>query len=413
MRIRTVVAGFALLFFSAPLILWVGGVRARPFENRRMAEAPKLSQGWDAFDEATRFFVDRLPLREQAVRANTWTSLHVFSTTPDYSRSTVAGGNRKRDSLPFGEPRQPAKADATATPANQPPDTNVVQGPDGWLFLEGELVRACSRFEPWDKIMTRYVKLVDVIRASGREVVFVVPPDKSSIYSEYVPEDGFASQDCWQAGHRAAWAAIESTGEPDILPLRETLLAGKAAPPEEAYYPEDTHWNTKGATLAARALLARLDAPPLLESDIQRSRGTRVGDLTGLIGAPEGRETPVWTVRRPGLPAPEETDKPLGTGTLHTTRYPRNAVAQVPGRTVYVYDSFGFALLDAFKPYFRQLAAALWYGTPVKDTIKLIAGADTVILEKVERDINFLASDQGIVTPKFLRDLERALKRSR
>ena len=78
----------------------------------------------------------------------------------------------------------------------------MYKGRDGWLFLEGEFDRACIRFPPWKTVMRRYVRLVHIIRASGRKVVFVVPPDKTSIYPEYVPKDGFARKDCWRAGHR-------------------------------------------------------------------------------------------------------------------------------------------------------------------------------------------------------------------
>ncbi len=61
----------AIAFFAAPVALRAVGVHANAFENRRLAEAPKLSQGWEVFQQATRFLTDRMPLREQAVRANT------------------------------------------------------------------------------------------------------------------------------------------------------------------------------------------------------------------------------------------------------------------------------------------------------------------------------------------------------
>ena len=105
---RRVFAVLALLFFCLPVGLRAVGITVRPFENRELAGAPKLSDGWNAFDQGTRFFVDRLPLREQAVRANTWISLHVWDTLPDYARAR----NGKDDALPFGAPQ--AKAPPSA-----------------------------------------------------------------------------------------------------------------------------------------------------------------------------------------------------------------------------------------------------------------------------------------------------------
>jgi hypothetical protein len=82
-RLRLAFALAALFFFATPVALRMAGVTARPFENRRLADAPRVSQGFDAFPQATRFFVDRLPLREQAVRADTWISRSIFATTPN------------------------------------------------------------------------------------------------------------------------------------------------------------------------------------------------------------------------------------------------------------------------------------------------------------------------------------------
>ncbi|RKQ92889.1 acetyltransferase AlgX (SGNH hydrolase-like protein) [Solirubrobacter pauli] len=406
---RKLVAAFALLFFFAPLLLWVAGVRARPFENRPMASRPQLSQGWEAFDGATRFFVDRLPLREQAVRANTWVSLNVFDTTPDYGGNQTAGGNPSRDALPFGEPDQPAKPEPTAGANPGATDTTVLKGKDGWLFLQGELARACAEYIPWARAMQRWERMLSIIRASGRDVVLVVPPDKSTIYPEYLP-DAFAEKDCYKPGRAKAWKALEGTGNDDVLPLREAELAVKAAPPEETYHPEDTHWNSKGAALGVRALLRHLGGPAQLrDADLQKGRVDYQGDLSGLVGTPKKRDAPLWTVKR-NDEQPEVTKQQVGDVELTTQRWPDVGDPLREGRTVFVQDSFGVAMLDALGPYFSELQNVPWFGTPTADLLASIEAADTVILEKVERDINFFASDGGMLTEAFLGDLEAALR---
>ncbi|MDA0179186.1 hypothetical protein OJ997_02670 [Solirubrobacter phytolaccae] len=375
---RKLVAAFALLFFAAPLLLWAGGVRARPFENRPMAPRPALSDGWDAFDGATRFFVDRLPLREQAVRANTWVSVNVFDTTPDYS-----GG--EENALPFGKPEQPAKPTPTPAPGAAPPPTGVLKGRDGWLFLEADLQNACKPSIAWDEAMRRYRRLIELIRDSGRKVAFVIPPDKSTVYSRYLPKDGFAEQDCYAAGKREGWRRVEDAGLPELLPLRKTMLAGRADPPQESYWPEDTHWNTKGGVQAARAVLEHLDGPPIRESEIVKGRVEHTGDLAALIGANATRTGPDWKIQRPaGAPV-------------------------YPGRTAFLIDSFGPTLAVGLTPYMQELVPADWLTTPADQLIQAIVAADTVILEKVERDVTYLVSDAGIVTPAFMDALEAAL----
>jgi hypothetical protein len=411
---RKLVALFALAFFFAPLLLWVGGVRARPFENRPMASAPTLSQGWDAFDGATRFFVDRLPLREQAVRANTWVSESVFSTTPDYGTANAEGGNTTRDALPFGEPDQtdqeaPEREAGQGGPL-QPQNSTVLKGRDDWLFLEADLAAACAPSQPWAATVDRMRRMVDLIRASGRKAVFVIPADKSTIYPEFLPDGGFAQEDCYEAGRQKAWAALEGAGD-ELVPLRKPLLAGKEAPPEETYHRGDTHWNTKGAIQGGNAVLKALGAPLIEDADIVKRRQDYPGDLTGLVGAPEKANTPWWTIKRPGQAPQTHTEERFGKAIVRVAHNDPDGPPLLPGRTIMLYDSFGVALIDAMAAYTRDFGALLWYGDAAPaQLIEAIVSADVVVLEKIERDIGFLMSDGGIVTEAFLRDLETALK---
>src|SRR4051794_35586633 len=100
MSVRTAIAAAALVFFFGPIGLRVAGVTARPFENRPLATFPKVSQGWKALGQGKRFFVDRMPLREQAVHADAWISTHVFDTQPAAGRA----GAGDSAGLPFKQP---------------------------------------------------------------------------------------------------------------------------------------------------------------------------------------------------------------------------------------------------------------------------------------------------------------------
>ena len=90
MKRSHLITALALLFFLGPLGLRAVGVTARPFENRPMAPPPSLHAGWDVFDQTTRFFTDRMPLREQAVRAQTWAARNVLVVPPAWRRDLLA-----------------------------------------------------------------------------------------------------------------------------------------------------------------------------------------------------------------------------------------------------------------------------------------------------------------------------------
>jgi alginate O-acetyltransferase complex protein AlgJ len=375
--VRIAIAAAALIFFFGPLGLRAVGVTARPFENRPMATFPKPSQGWDALEQGKRFFIDRLPLREQAVHADAWISRNVFDTAPAAGRA----GPAHAGPLPA---KQPAPAKPAAAPATPPPGDKALAGKDGWLYLEGETNRACYPFIPWPRAVARWERLASIIRRSGRRVVVAIPADKSSIYPEYLPAT-YALRDCAPQGHRAAWRAIEAARDPAILGLRRTLLEARRPPPEEAYYRKDTHWNTKGGVLGVQAVLERIGDVTVRPGEIVKERTEYTGDLTNLSGSPETDTSPAWTIRR------------------------GRKARTVRGRALFVYDSYGTAMLDALQAYAPGLAEVQWFDTPPAALIAAIRQAETVILETVEREVNFRASDSGLLTPAFLREVRRGL----
>jgi alginate O-acetyltransferase complex protein AlgJ len=388
MRLRLAVTIAALLFFSAPIALRAVGVTARPFENRRLADFPRLTQGFDAFPQAGRFFVDRLPLREQAVRLNTWVSRSIFATTPNYARSA---SESSRTTLPFGAPAAKpgvagGVADDDAGPGALPPaGQRALEGRHGWLFLDGELMRACQRFIPYPKAMARWVAMIEVIRRSGRRAVLVIPADKSTIYPEFIGDKN-PSADCMVQKRAAAWRAMESTDNRFVVPLRRPLLEHKAASSELLYRRKDTHWNGAGAAVAVRETLRALGTDvQVRDGEMKPSKEVYQGDLTGLLGAPEKDTTPGRTIMR------------------------ADGAPLIPGRTLFIYDSFGVGMLGLLGPYFERLSTYLWFGSTRRGMLERIAAADMVILESAERDMTFKASDQGFVTPRFLAALRKRL----
>jgi alginate O-acetyltransferase complex protein AlgJ len=396
--LRLIFAGLAVIFFATPIALRAVGIRATAFENTIFAPAPRLSEGWNAFDETTRFLIDRMPLRAQAVRANTWISENWFDTTPQYGLNGL-GGVSADQALPFtGRPAQDratlgAVSSGSGKHSIEPPPTadQVVLGKDGWLFLQGVFDRACSPFTPFATAAARWEELLRIISASGRRVELLVAPDKSTIYPGYV-QPSTPNLACSLAGTKQLWNQIESPAavSAGIIGLRSALLEAKRSASGFLYMRKDSHWNTYGALTLVKAAL-----PPLgtgvrvLPSEVVNPGASRyTGDLTGLLGAPQSDTTPERAIRRaPGAPV-------------------------IPGNTVLIGDSYADVAIGLLRPYFANLSQLYWVTDTTQQLIQGLAAAHTVILETVEREFDYRASNQGYVTPDFLKLVRSALKSS-
>ena len=164
-----------------------------------------------------------------------------------------------------------------------------------------------------------------------------------------------------------------------------------------------------------RAALDRLPGGPnLRDGEIRKGRAPYTGDLTKLLGAAERGSSPHWVVRRPGQPKARTRKETLPGGhPAAVVRRPAGGPDLLPGRTLFLYDSMGVAMLGALKPYARTLSLVQWYGTTSgivrPSLIAALRRSRTIVIETVERDLNFKASDQGFVTPDFLDELAAAL----
>lgn len=371
-KLRLAFAVLAIVFFATPIAARVVGITAESFENRPFATAPKLSQGWDAFAQTTQFLTDRMPLRKQAVEANTriWTDL--FDTTPRYGGPTTPGQDGP---LPAGEAAEAAEA--------APPDTaaQVLRGRDGWLFVHAEMHAACAPPIPAFEALSRWQALIGAIRSSGREGLMVVAPDKGSVYPEYVEE--FPGRECSDDGRRRFWSLLEGAERPDrLISLRDDLVGLKRDVGDDLYARKDSHWTTLGSLTLVGAVLDGIGHPGvgLRPSEIvDPGRGEYTGDLTNLLGVGE-----------------KDTQAQRG-----IERDP--AAKRIPGRTLMIADSFGEAPSPQLAPYFEDFREVLWAATPA-ELAREIRAADRVLLETVEREVTHRAVE---IVPAVTRQLQR------
>ena len=245
----------------------------------------------------------------------------------------------------------------------------VIVGKDGWLFYSGEESipkhrgMKCLPDDQVRAIASRLTALRSATEAHGGKFVFAIAPDKQSIYPEYLPAWMRRIGPC--SVHDQAVLAAGTSGV-GVVDLRPVLLAAKASG-DRVYHQTDTHWNEKGASIAAARILAQAgvrlntdDLPKLVSA-------TRTGDLALMLNMPELRE--------------EVLHYPLGAAVQGRTR------SGIPGgpSVLLIGDSFSASLMGFFES--AQVGRLSWMHARKGDAEKLIADThpSIVILAIAER----------------------------
>jgi alginate O-acetyltransferase complex protein AlgJ len=276
------------------------------------------------------------------------------------------------------------------------PVAEVVLGTHGWLYYVGPageklLDRHVRGREPlsqdeldrWREFLLERARR---FRSIGARYVFVIAPNKESIYPEYLPE--WIGPSVGPSHLDQLMAHMKSATDVTVIDLRPALLAEKKV--SVVYFKADTHWNTRGAYAAYREI-TRVLAPdfPALTARSWRSLGPTPIERTGLDMA-----------RMIGLiPEPSEADFVLdhdACGVPHPVPIPIPADLQsrltaptlayrcdAPGGVdaVLFQDSFGTALTPILAESFRSTTsfrttagtnASIGYGMPEKLKANLV-----------------------------------------
>lgn len=281
-----------------------------------------------------------------------------------------------------GPPRRPSAAATSAAPRN----ARVVVGEDRYLFIAQDWTIACQYAGKAYDAAFRISEVTAALRDGGRPTTIVIGPNKSTVMTDEVPADGVPQRACAQQSAAEYWEAFTGAAGPSALDVRADLR--DAAVQEQPYWRLDTHWSPTGGTVFARAVAARLD--PLLAGRLTTRRGTyeREGDLAETLGRPEREQISALTTVNPGVTVLRDppTDIGLRNAMQRTTTDVSPAGYVVPGRTVFVGDSFTAIAVDQLAPLFEE-AVFVWAipEDPLEPVLEQLAGADRVVLEAVER----------------------------
>ncbi len=140
------------------------------------------------------------------------------------------------------------------------PTEKVVIGSNGWLFYTGDKVMDnYQRLRPYKEHQLRRIKDYleakrDWLAAKGVQYLYVVAPDKHSIYPEYIPDRISTIPAPSRLDQLISYLAEHS--DIKIVDFRQDMKVAKSD--KRVYHKTDTHWNLHGARIGYEAIALRL-----------------------------------------------------------------------------------------------------------------------------------------------------------
>ena len=373
---RSATACIAFLLFFGPILAYAGGHRGAPVENRPPTDFSELTVSWDGFSILSKFISDRIPLRSRAIKSDGWIDQHVFQEDPAF------GGG----SSPL-----------------------VIHGTDGYLFLAEDFNNACGPTGTIDGAIANLISLSEIILDSGRKPLMMVPPNKSTLMSQFLPQD-LAKKDCWTSFTNALWGSLQNTDIPGYIDLRSLFENETSRTREPQYLRKDSHWNSAGSFVAIKAAVNYYDSQVWKDDQIKYSGlTTYVGDLTTLEGLPENDQSGSFDLNRSDISeiSREVYSPDLGNLNLRI-RQSGPSASLVKGKTLLISDSFGEVSLHRIAPFFEELTFMHFGNWEPALFAKLISEADNVWIMGVERYFTWRLTDM-IGSPVFLDLLKTTL----
>ena len=262
---------------------------------------------------------------------------------------------------------------------------DVVRGEENWVFLADSLV--ATEGPNWlpRRPARAVAKVANRVEATGRRALVLPAPNKASVYPQFLSRAARRQQDLNDGRlARVRRLARERSGEAfvdvfdDLRRMAERDgVAG--APLDDLYYPTDTHWNVRGAAVAAAKLLEQLgaeweeDALGLIEVEGRL-------DLVSLLGLPGRGPRLIAEVKREGVQS-----ELVRRGSAWAHYRSRSEAAPLLGNLVVVHDSFGDAFRMLLPAYFENTTFVLLEVDVTEDLGVLLDEADIVVLVTVER----------------------------
>lgn len=268
---------------------------------------------------------------------------------------------------------------------------NAVIGKEGWIFhTENLSLRNYQKYDPLGvsniKTVVRVLGAIDEkVKAYGGTFLVVIPPDKSTVYPQYMPDEIPVIGDVTSLDRLID--QVNNSPDIQLIDLRPVLI--NASEESLVYYKTDTHWNCIGAYYAYEEILFRLaglspefTVHSINDFTITDSPGGQL-DLAKMIEVDTIENfmsaTPKFSVEISQYPNPFPE--------YETLQMFVNDNTELPGLIIF-HDSFYPVCLDAYlKPAFGRTISMPYSDIELSDMLKLIEVEQpkVVILEFAER----------------------------
>jgi alginate O-acetyltransferase complex protein AlgJ len=267
-------------------------------------------------------------------------------------------------------------------------------GKDGWLFYTGDYsihdyqktsLMGPNRLE----YLAEILKTLDESAAQyGGELWVVIPPDKNTIYPQYMPDEipviGQTSRLDQLMGY------LQKETKIHVVDLRADFV--DISKSSQIYYNADAHWNCLGAYHASNKLLSQISAEhpevqthPLTDFESGMMTDSTL-DISGAMGLGFEEDTVTLTPKFPIGSISHATYE-----NNETMKVAINSQTNLPSALV-IHDSFYTECLNQFlEPQFSRIISSHYEKAMLSDYMELIEAEkpDVVIVEFAERHIEY------------------------
>ena len=342
-KIRRLFTAIVLIACVAPAFLMFILGESEPGTNEIRVSAPKLffedkTLNKNILSDLTDYMGKRFSFRQELITLNSQVITTVFGTSPVY---------------------------------------DVIYGKGGWLYYKSTVndYRGTNILEDSDieEIADKLLEFQEECTKNGAKFLFVLVPNKSSVYPEYMPDSGKAYS---EKGNRTAlFDAMKNRGV-SYIDLKKAFDSEA----EILYHKTDSHWNNLGAAIAADEILTALGHEA---EDFAGGNYVRVNDFEG-------------DLHRMLYPKSDEKDENIKFSRENTYSYDapiRGADSMIIKTTcegksdnlLVFRDSFGNALYPFLAESFGK--SVFLRKTPYTVDLAVENEADTVIIVMAERNL--------------------------
>ena len=267
----------------------------------------------------------------------------------------------------------------------------VIQGKNGWLYYKDSLDDYLGQDLLSDRSLFNIAHMLSMtqqaLEEKGVNFLFTIAPNKNSLYGDNMPYyDKLKVSDQTNRENLESWLTTEKVAYADLY---QALMEED----EVLYHARDSHWNNKGAALAADVLMDALGKDhDSYEGESYTVRRDYTGDLdTMLYPLASTADDEIYYDKETTYATVEE---------IQSNFDPRittvNPVKE--GSLVMYRDSFGNALL----PYMADAYANAYFSRGIHYQLMDVEthSADTVIIERAERFLPEMSQFPPVLTAK-------------